>query len=176
MIAYNLRNNEAFKQKVRVAIGMDIVGMSKDIPEVIAFNTWLSQNKSHYVVVQSDINPMHSVLKIAASLVYTTHPKILTTLVFDPVILVDRLFGSSFKDINIIYLYDIYLLGVMPEYDVLKFFSYIKWALTQGVRCIIPINCAYDRDDLGRLFANKRVADNLMKVISDTRYCSRLEV
>ena len=176
MTSRYVSNSEAFKNKARIVQGGGaVVGIDND-SMVREFRTWLTHSRSHYVVMQSDDEPLHNVLVLAASLVYTSQPVSLTTLVFDPVILIDRLFNTSFQDVNVIYLYDIQLLGVMPEYEVRRFFSYIKWALTQDVRCVIPIDCVYDRDVLGRFFGNKRVADELMQVLSDTRYCSRLEV
>ena len=175
MISNNTNNKDEFKQRARLLIGKNVVGMSDD-PMVHIFNKWLMSSRSHYVVIQSEEDALQDVLITSASLVYTTHPRVCTTITFDPVMLVDRLFSTSFQDINVIYLYDMPLLGVMPASDVIRFFSYIKWALTQDVRCVIPIDCVYDRDVLGRFFGNKRVADELMQVLSDTRYCSRLEV
>jgi len=175
VISNNVNNRDSFKTKARIVIGKDVVSMNDDAL-THTFNKWLIHNRSHYVVVQSEDEPLHDVCVLSASLVYTTHPKVCTTIVFDPVMLVDRLFNISFQDVNVIYLYDMHLLGVMPTSDVIRFFSYIKWALTQDVRCVIPIDCIYSREELGAFFSNKQVADIFMQAVADTRYCSRVEV
>ena len=173
--------SELFKKQVQVAIQTNIGKEGLGVDDL--FIDWFNKSRKHILVsggkqgyLLAKNNYAYNSIGVSAVLTLYVSEWVPYIPVYDPVLLLER-----FKDIDvamskIVYLYDLKILGGLPEYEMVRFFSYLRYLLMNDVRCVMAIDCGFDKPELDLYFRNKKVSDLVLSTFGDSRYCKMLEV
>ena len=168
--------SDRFKRALQTVVGSRIGQMGDEQGEVQeAFRLWFSKSQKHLIICRGVRGHKYTPGVVAAELVYRLYGENYIP-VYDPIILLDR-FGYIDSDkTDLIFIYDFKVLAEMPEYQAVRFFSYLKYSLSIGLRCVMAMDCGFNLQDMDVYLKNKWVVNKVLMELSDPRYCATLEV
>lgn len=165
-------SDNLFRTQVQIAIQGSITTDTQPTALIGDIILWHNRSRKHILYCEDtgDLSPtITSALLTSEVAKWSEYVP-----VFDPLILLDRFNNLDPSSICLVYIYDLDILGQLPEKDVVKFFSYMKYALMNNIRFILSMDCEFTLPSLDHYFKNKKVASMVMFNLINDSYCHKV--
>lgn len=162
------------KNRLQIAIGSKVSTDSVETEYHADFIDWYNRSRKHVIVCKGDgrFDPVNS----SAILTHYIARWVSYVPVYDPITFLEYFHTLDADLTPVVYLYDLQILGQLPEYDSVRFFSSMKSALIGGIRVVMSMDCEFKRSGIDGYFKNKKVVDRFMIDMTNRHYCSKLEL
>ena len=158
------------KQRLSVAVQSPVKPQKN-----VTVTSWYYRSRTHLLVYGDPTQGSDDPLTLSASYILYLENGGCYVSAYDPLTFMDMYSNIEPADSYVIFIYDLQILGDLPEYRVYKFISCVKHLLMFNVRVVMSVPSGLDIKGFDTVFSNKKVAGVLLKFLT-TFSITKIEV